>query len=66
MTISRTKFFLAINQISYWVCKQNSRIWRSENPQVVEERPEKVRVWCALWCGGLRYHPMWANSTKKW
>ena len=30
---------------------QNCRIWGSENPQKVEERPlhpEKVTVWCAL------------------
>ena len=34
-----------------YVNKQNSCIWGSENPQVIEERrlhPEKVSVWCAL------------------
>ena len=34
-----------------YVNKQNSRIWRSKDPQVTQERslhPEKVTVWCAL------------------
>ena len=36
--------------------KQNCRIWDSENPQVIEERPlhpGNVTVWCALWSEGV-------------
>ena len=39
-----------------YVNKQNCRIWGSENPNAVEQkpmRPEKVNVWCGLWFGGI-------------
>lgn len=39
-----------------YVNSQNCRIWGSENPQVVVERPlhpPRVTVWCALWSGGV-------------
>ena len=48
-----------------WVLKQQAvdanfsnkicRIWGSENPQVIEEKPlhpKKVTVWCGLWSEG--------------
>ena len=55
--IFRTKFSSAINfTLDGYVNKQNCRIWGSENPQVIEERPlhlKKVTVWCALWSEGV-------------
>ena len=42
--------------IGGYVNKQVCRIWYSENPQVIEKRPlypEKVIVWCGLWCKGM-------------
>ena len=39
-----------------YVNKQNCRIWDSEDPQVIEERPlhsEKVTIWCAVWSEGV-------------
>ena len=50
MLEQQAKFSLALKHISH------SRIWASENPQVIEERllhPEKVLVWCALWSEGV-------------
>ena len=29
--------------------KENCCIWVSDNPQVIDERPEKVTLWCDLW-----------------
>ena len=39
-----------------YVNKQNCRIWGSENPHVIKERPlhpEKVTIWCALCSEGV-------------
>lgn len=39
-----------------YVNKQNCRIWASENPRVVVEKPlhsARVTVWCAFWSGGV-------------
>ena len=39
-----------------YVNEQTCRIWNSENPQVIKERPlhsEKVTVWCALLSEGV-------------
>lgn len=39
-----------------YVNKQNCRIWGSENPHVIEEKPmysQRVTVWCGFWSGGI-------------
>lgn len=39
-----------------FVNNQNSRIWGSENPREVHEKPlhpRRVTVWCAMWAGGV-------------
>ena len=43
-------------ELGGYVNTQNFRIWGSENPHVIVERPlhpPKVTVWCALWSGGV-------------
>lgn len=39
-----------------FVNRQNCRIWGSENPHVIQEKPmhpQKCTIWCALWAGGI-------------
>lgn len=39
-----------------YVNKQNCRIWGTENPHVVVEKPihpQRVTVWCGFWSGGI-------------
>lgn len=42
--------------LSGHVNKQNCRIWASENPKAIVQKPlhaERVTVWCAFWSGGV-------------
>lgn len=39
-----------------YVNRQNCRIWGSENPNAIVEKPvypQRVTVWCAFWAGGV-------------
>ncbi len=39
-----------------YVNKQNCRIWGTENPHVILEKPkhpQRVTVWCGFWSGGI-------------
>ena len=39
-----------------YVNKQNCRIWGSENPRMIAEKPfhpQRVTVWCDFWIGGV-------------
>ena len=36
--------------------KQDCRIWSSENPKMIIEKPlypQRVTVWCGFWAGGI-------------
>ncbi|CAK1588653.1 unnamed protein product [Parnassius mnemosyne] len=42
--------------LSGYVNKQNCRIWASENPKEIIEKPlhaQRFTVWCAMWSGGV-------------
>jgi hypothetical protein len=42
--------------LSGFVNKQNCRIWGSENPRIIVEKPlypQRVTVWCGFWAGGV-------------
>jgi hypothetical protein len=42
--------------LSGYVNKQNCRIWGTENPHAVEEKPmhpQRVTVWCGFWSKGI-------------
>ena len=54
--------------IGGYVNKQNCRIWGSENPQVIEERPlhtEKATCWCVLWSEDTFCLKVVENCLKK-
>ena len=39
-----------------YVNKQKCRIWGSENPKMIIEKPfypQRVTVWCGFWTGGI-------------
>ena len=42
--------------LSGYVNKQNCRIWGSENPKIIIEKPfypQRKTVWCSFWAGGI-------------
>lgn len=42
--------------LSGYVNKQNCRIWGTENPHAIEEKPmhpQRVTVWCGFWSKGI-------------
>lgn len=39
-----------------YVNKQNSRLWGTENPRIIHEKPlhtQRATVWCGFWAGGV-------------
>lgn len=43
-------------QLGGYVNKHNCRIWGTENPHVIVEKPmhpQRVTVWCGFWIGGI-------------
>lgn len=50
-----------------YVNKQNCRIWGSENPHVIEEKPmhsQRVTVWCGFWSGGIIWPFFFENEQE--
>jgi len=52
----KSSFLTKLIFLGGYVNKQNCRIWRSENPHVVMEKPmhpQRVTVWYGFWSGGI-------------
>ena len=49
-----------------YVNNQNCRIWGSENPKIIIEKPlypQRVNVWCGFWAGGIIGPYFFENET---
>lgn len=54
--------------LSGYVNKQNCRIWGTENPHAVAEKPmypQKVTVWCGFWSRGIVGPFFFENADEK-
>ena len=50
-----------------YVSKQNCRIWGSENPKMIIEKPlysQRVTVWCGFWAVGIIGPYFFENETE--
>ena len=54
------KHFVTLNEAHFhlggYINKQNWRIWGSENPKMIIEKPlypQRVTIWCGFWAGGI-------------